>query len=494
MASGVERWIKTAARRSHPFTFVAAVVLIHFSVYSAHPAEVVRPIAIGWLVAALAVAVISFRLHLPEWAPLLTSFGILLLFLKVEPAAVVLALGLWWPAIAGIRRVSGQRQIAIRHPRIPNQAASVVGGVLLVSALWSNLSAPAHQDSLPPGLPEPVTQAGPDIFLLLLDGYPRSDSLLDAFGVDNSDFENRLEAAGFTVSRQARANYNKTWLTVPSILSASYVHQTLDLTGPIGTLGQQARRLHEFVNAGPVLDYLRERGYEINSIPSLVETTDITKDAVVHRSGWLSSLEASFVLPSAPGRIAPNVMTGLLVDELRGRLHAQFETLGRLATEEGSQPRFVFFHALSPHPPFILGQEPDYLGDCFPTCGLWGTTIAETGLTRAQYGERLADQIRVLNDLVIEAVDTIRRSNPDAVVLVLSDHGARHSHEELGEHFAVFFAARSPGEPEAFGGEISLVNVFRRLFSAYFDEPLADLDYAAWVSDWHNPLDLESYR
>jgi hypothetical protein len=106
----------------------------------------------------------------------------------------------------------------------------------------------------------------------------------------------------------------------------------------------------------------------------------------------------------------------------------------------------------------------------------------------------MADQIRVLNDLVIEAVDTIRRSNPDAVVLILSDHGARHSHEELDEHFDVFFAARSPGEPDAFKGEISLVNVFRRLLSAYFDEPLADLDYAAWVSDWLHPLDLESYE
>ena len=65
------------------------------------------------------------------------------------------------------------------------------------------------------------------MYVILLDGYPRADTLQETFGIDNTAFTADLEDRGFTVSDGARANYNKTWLTLASMFNGSYVDRML---------------------------------------------------------------------------------------------------------------------------------------------------------------------------------------------------------------------------------------------------------------------------
>ena len=54
-------------------------------------------------------------------------------------------------------------------------------------------------------------------------------------------------------------------------------------------------------------------------------------------------------------------------------------------------------------------------------------------------------QLDELNRLVLEALDRIQEVDPDAVVVLFSDHGIRYSLEDLDEHYRILLAARTPG-------------------------------------------------
>ena len=56
----------------------------------------------------------------------------------------------------------------------------------------------------------------PNIYVLMLDGYPRSDTL-DGWDYDNEPFLGRLEALGFEISHASHSNYMETWLSVASM-------------------------------------------------------------------------------------------------------------------------------------------------------------------------------------------------------------------------------------------------------------------------------------
>ena len=59
----------------------------------------------------------------------------------------------------------------------------------------------------------------PDIYVILLDGYPRADTLARLFDFDNGPFLAALEAKGFDVSAGSSSNYMYTELTLDFALS-----------------------------------------------------------------------------------------------------------------------------------------------------------------------------------------------------------------------------------------------------------------------------------
>ena len=55
---------------------------------------------------------------------------------------------------------------------------------------------------------------GPNVYILMLDGYPRADTLATTFGFDNGPFLAELESRDFDVAEGSRSNYRKTWVTL----------------------------------------------------------------------------------------------------------------------------------------------------------------------------------------------------------------------------------------------------------------------------------------
>ena len=63
-------------------------------------------------------------------------------------------------------------------------------------------------------------------------------------------------------------------------------------------------------------------------------------------------------------------------------------------------------------------------------------------------GERLTGQIRYLNKLVLHAVDHIIDVDPDATIVVFSDHGLRRDPADMDEWLRTLFAARNQRFPD----------------------------------------------
>lgn len=65
---------------------------------------------------------------------------------------------------------------------------------------------------------------GPNIYVILLHGYPRRDVLERYLDFDNSEFEESLTALGFDVATDSRSNFSATWATLASMFHGAYLH------------------------------------------------------------------------------------------------------------------------------------------------------------------------------------------------------------------------------------------------------------------------------
>ena len=123
---------------------------------------------------------------------------------------------------------AAERRRIGRCPRFVARATAIFSIALAAVAGWGFASAVAAGE---PEWSEPSYGAegsgGPNVYVVLLDGYPRADTLHDTFGRGNEEFIADLQSRGFDISDQARANYNKTWLTLASMFNGTYIDRML---------------------------------------------------------------------------------------------------------------------------------------------------------------------------------------------------------------------------------------------------------------------------
>ena len=480
----------------HPFFFAVAFILDRFALTNSSAHELTRPLVVAVLIAALLLLAGWAVFRRAPSAALFASTAFLVLAFHPFPALVMLGAGTWWILVANLRRRRSGTRPPLQLSDLPVLVAVGYSVLLLAAGLWSAGSAltPKLASDIELAVPTDGGEGGPDVYLLVLDGYPRSDTLAEEFGFDNTAFEAELGDLGFRTSPVAEANYNKTWLTIASILNAAYVQDLPELADPPDSAPAQARLAEELINAGAVLDVLRLRGYEIISIPSSVPSTDVTAGVDVRQVPNLNSLEIALVTSSLPSWLASDPVLDFLAADVRAYADNQMRLLREAAAERAEAPRLVMTHLMQPHPPFVLGQEPDYLDGCFPGCKIWETTVDETGMADEAYAARMRIQVEELNRLVIETLREVVAIDPDATMVVMSDHGARHHLDGTDEHFRILFAARGGELGVEFPDDASPVNLFRRILTSAFDADLPDLSYQAWASDWHLPLTVTRHH
>jgi hypothetical protein len=311
----------------------------------------------------------------------------------------------------------------------------------------------------------------PDIYLILLDGYARSDELQRQFGIDNSSFLGGLGERGFDVDSQSRTNYTYTALTLTSLLSMDYLK--LDSSGVVAE-ADLLGRLHDAMVDSPAFDELRATGYEILA-------TDPGWEHVVLRSGVdryldrpeLSDFEMALLRRTWLADLPP-VPRDLFFDQLRSRITGVLTDAASVASEVRSAPTFTFVHVPSPHLPLAFGRN----GEATPYSSRQyrAGNPEEFGLSEAGYRSAYAANLAYLSDRVLETLDAIlATSDIPPVIVIMSDHGYTGDSPVHGESMLhSLFAAYTPQHPELLKPSPTPVNLLRVLLGAYTDADLGD--------------------
>ena len=256
-----------------------------------------------------------------------------------------------------------------------------------------------------------------NVYYLIFDEYGGDENLATYFGFDNSAFYAALTERGFSVSRDSY-NTESCWTDtlIPNMLNLDYVADD--------HMPEKVRREHL---KNPLLfQIFRKNGYEINLINHRAYLRDRTVNELTRGqtedniSEYLFKNSIYCKIPVIKDRINLWLFENYR-DHYRGPLENALGVLLKSPDYAKDSPTLTVSYIQCPHAPFVLRLD----GSENPTADQWNWK------KQTQYPE----QLQCLNQIILEAVDNIQREDPEAVILLQSDHGARvplHMVEQFG--------------------------------------------------------------
>lgn len=409
-----------------PFYAVLLAATLVLAVYGGthvSPNNLIRPLIVFPLVAALEFVVIGTltrRWHLAAFA---VAVG--LVMVADKPVFWFLLIVPWLAlTLRSVRRKAGL-DATPQLTRPLNVVVAIWFAIAAATAVWV---------TLPGSLPTPVSismRPGPNLYMILLDGYPRADTLAEYFGFDNGPFLRALEDRGFDVAENSGGPYNTTVRVVPTMMQMRTLEQLLE--GAPADSNASRRRLWQLLNAAPVPAAFHDAGFTTYSIPPPAPGVDWHNADIVRESPWLSVFEEHLIGSGILRPILPlqAMQRATILDNFR-----------YLEESAGSSPRFVFAHIYSPHFPYVFAADGTPAAACGAECA------NHAGPPNAILGDRLTGQIRFLNEKVLKALDHIIAVDSEATIVVFSDHGLRRDRADPDEWVRTLFAARNQPFPD----------------------------------------------
>lgn len=347
----------------------------------------------------------------------------------------------------------------------------------------------------------------PDIYVFVLDEYPRADALFNEFNYDNSTFVSGLEEIGFYVAECSRSNYDSTIMSLNALFNMQYVEDIV----PDANLAEGERSfLTDPLYNNTVRRTLEENGYASIAFQTsfyFTEFTDATYYLEPNASG-MNSFEESFGenpvsrfviglainefewlwLNTTGLRLATdlgaNVLEGqsadtIFLDRLRkyNRIQFQFEQLSQVPGKYES-PKFVFTHILLPHEPFVFASD--------------GSLVIVREDYKKREPQRIAlflDQVDYLNSRLLPILENIiNDSIAPPIIILMADTGPNSPTQNTirNEILNAYFV------PDDLQQElyptITPVNTFRLLFSNLFSLDYPMIEDAAYRTTLENPV------
>ena len=328
----------------------------------------------------------------------------------------------------------------------------------------------------------PTTRVGPnapDIFYVVLDGYARSDVLIDLFDFDNSEFVAQLQDMGFSVPRAARANYSMTYASLTSALTMDYAVTAGSALGP----GDRKAMYEVLGGANPVVETLHRAGYSYYQVESGWGGTRCGKAvdrcypspfleesvwALLNRSALASLAEKTY------GHSFP--FTGL--DRLKA-LPAVAED-----ARMDDRPVAVFAHVLLPHPPSLLTAACEIHYDPILRGMQVGAPWLGGDVVLSRRKQAYIDELTCVNTLILKFLGNI--SDPNDIIVITADHGtasrgqlvrrvSEWSAPEIEERLSPFIAIRLPETcGQTIDDQFEIVNSFRTVLRCAIGADLPD--------------------
>lgn len=412
-------------------------------------------------------------------------------------------------AAAWIVRTRSDLSGSVRFLNVALTVSLLMSAVPWLARTIRNAPGPDSSDqaAAPPDAGTGVVAAGaddPDIFLIILDSYGGSSSLLANYGLDVSGFTAALERLGFVVPKAPRANYNATHLSLAAMLDWRYLDELMD---DMGGESEDQLPTYELLHENETLRFLRSRGYRyvffrsryppLNGTPS----ADLLIPDVLPSELELTWLRGTLLDPilrsgfSFSCRLITCRTRNLSLQPDLAVLHERrFEALAHVP--ESDRPTFVFAHVMLPHAPFVFGAQCEHVEPSWPEL----SDDPESPEIRRSY----ALQVQCTNRKVLTLVEQLvsARKRP-TVILLQGDHGygrlpqgrpvpfEQATPDQIAERFSIFAAYLLPGAPrDIVYDSISPVNVLPTVFGHYFGLSHTRLPDRSYWSSFEEPFDF----
>ncbi len=425
----------------------------------------------------LIVAALSFMVFCYDEVKLLLSHGQIRAFAG-EANFVKLSILCWGLVTILIGLVVG---IFSRNPVLMPTMA-LVGIIYIVPAAMSLVHALSHPVVV--NDPKALTLTArrhPDVYWIVLDGYPRQDVLQQFFHFDNGPFVAHLRSLGFTVYDRARASFPETIFSISSTSSMGFL---VSGSGASERLPSQAELYRAVRGQNVVANTMRAMGYRYihfeNGYDNLtqcpLEGAICIRGKTGANRGPIRFDEFNLaILSRTPliDLIAAFEGGGQESPFMKGAVHDLTDRL--TSVWEHGEPFFLYAHILAPHPPIRFKR------DCServvtPDLVAWD----------AKDLSAFTDQLVCVNTEAIDLLNAIVRKDPEAIIAVQSDHGTAFRGQfkkpfdawdqlDLKERFGALNALRMPGAcTDDTQGTVDLVNSFVRVLNCISDGHLPD--------------------
>ncbi|AGA31601.1 hypothetical protein Sinac_7569 (plasmid) [Singulisphaera acidiphila DSM 18658] len=332
----------------------------------------------------------------------------------------------------------------------------------------------------------------PDIYYIILDAYARSDVMKDLFGFNNAPFLDRLEQKGFFVARESRANYCQTPLSLCSTLNCDYL-KTL-----IAPSTRDRDPLAVLIRDNLVVKSLRPLGYQFVAFASGYDVTECPQADRFLGPRHPADNFQMLVVRMTPLRYLPlKIDSWDFYTSIRERTLFTLDNLSEVAHDK--EPTFTFAHILSPHHPFVFGENGE---DVSPRAG----NDIDAGGRRSRnlanslaYREGYRKQAIYLTKRVEQAIDQILAKSPEPPIIILqSDHGSGLRHHlndlertDLRERMSILNCYYFPNRNyEGLTPRITPVNSFRVAFNNNFGGKLPILENRNQFSTYDEPFEF----
>ena len=331
---------------------------------------------------------------------------------------------------------------------------------------------------------KPSTRPNRDIYYIVVDSYPRADTLAQLYDVERDPLVEFLAESGFHVARDARTNYPWTLLSVASSLNMDYLNEFEPETLKQGG----ARPLRFLIQNSAVMEIVKQQGYEVVLLSSGLAATSSSAvaDRVVCGDHGVTEYETHLIGLTPLNPVAYELH--------RRNVRCQLDALQDV--EDSHQPKFVFAHVMAPHPPFVFDEHGCAVRPAAPF------RFADGVCSAANYVPDFKRQAQFLATELREAIRLILdRPGETPIIIVQSDHGPGSQLNSVDAHatnvderFGILSAYLLPGRDDDWMRDrMTPVNTFRIVFNEYFgtDFPLlADRSYYAAMSNFYEFTDV----
>ncbi|MBL7766919.1 MAG: sulfatase-like hydrolase/transferase [Chitinophagaceae bacterium] len=315
----------------------------------------------------------------------------------------------------------------------------------------------------------------PDIYLVLFDEYPGLRSQHEFFKLDTRNFENALKQEGFHIQDSIQSNYTITVASMSSLLNMQYVD-----TAKLMPVNNYSLFLKCFrsINQNNFVSLLKKSGYSIHNhsifnldhqeAPQRFELLKQNADLVMKKT-FFQQLKKDVLWNLWVGKHKMDFFVQRYLLQVHHQNNRAIQDLLSQQWPEHTGPHFSYTHLMLPHEPFFTDSTGRLYNEQYDQ---------KDSLTKVK------DYIRYTNKRMIEIAKALHK-RPNAIVLLLSDHGYRDYPDSLnGFKFDNFMAISLPDQQyDEIRNIRTNVNIFRFIANRFLNQKLPMLPDQRFLID-----------